>query len=376
MSKTYLDYAATTPLRKEVLDTMSETSLEFWGNPSSQYASGRSARAELESARRRIAECLAVNPKGVTFTSGATEANNLIIRSNAYRLRNEGKGNHLITGDAEHPSVYEVFKSLEKEGFVVSYLPLYKSGTYLVEDLVEALNDKTTLVSLMTVNNETGVIMPVQEIAALLREKEIFFHTDYVQAAGKIDLNAGDIQADAFSITAHKIYGPKGIGLAYQDPSINLQALQLGGHQENSHRAGTESLALASAFAKAIELAQAERLDNEAKLEELSNYLFAQLNSANVEYELNATAKKYVGVHNIHFKGIKSSQALIRLDMAGVEVSAGSACAAGALEPSRVLVSMFGAEDPRVDESLRLSLGIYNNKEDIDKFVEVIASLA
>ncbi len=376
MNKTYLDYAATTPLRKEVFEIMSETALEFWGNPSSQYASGRAARAELESARQSLAKSLAVNPKGVTFTSGATEANNLIIRSNAYRLRNEGRGNHLITGEAEHPSVYEVFKSLEKEGFVVSYLPLDKSGTYLIEDLAETLHDETALVSLMTVNNETGVIMPVQDIADLLKEKGIFFHTDYVQAAGKIDLNAGDIEADAFSITAHKIYGPKGIGLAYQDPSTNLQALQLGGHQENSHRAGTESLALASGFARALELAQAERLDSEAKIEKLSEYLFAQLDSANIKYELNATAKKYLGVHNIHFKGIKSSQALIRLDMAGVEVSAGSACAAGALEPSRVLVSMFGAEDPRVDESLRLSLGIFSTKADIDRFVEVIASLS
>lgn len=371
MERVYLDYAATTPTRLEVIEEVSSTMNSYWANPSSQYKRGREAKAKLEASRKKIADLLAIDKDGIIFTSGATEANNLLIKANAYRLKAAGKGTHLITGKAEHASVYETFKDLEKKGFTVTYLDLDENGAYSVEDLKANLSDDTSLVSLMTVNNETGVIMPIKEISKLLKEKDIFFHTDCVQGIGKMDTSFLASCVDAFSMSAHKIYGPKGIGVAYQDPKIGLKGLNLGGHQEADRRAGTESVALAAGLAKALELIEAHKTEYLEKIQALVSYFYEQLDAVHIDYEINGHGDKYPGIQNVWFKGQDASQALIKLDLNGVEVSAGSACAAGSLEKSRVLESMF-KEGPRLDESLRISFGIFTEKADVDKFVKTI----
>lgn len=369
----YLDYAATTPVRIEVIEKITEVMGSYWGNPSSQHGSGREAKRSLEASRTQIANLLGVNGRGITFTSGATEANNLIIRSNALRLREATGKNHIITGIAEHPSVYDLFKELEEEGFEASYIGLDETGVYDIQELREAIREETILASLMAVNNETGAVMPIREIADLLHENEIFFHSDFAQTVGKVDLTITDSGADAVSITAHKIYGPKGVGLAYQNPDIPLRGLLSGGHQESDRRAGTESVALIAGFAKALEIVQNELAENTAHYAELSEYLYKQLDVNEIKYDTNITAETFNGIHNIWFEGLDSSQALIRLDLQGIAVSAGSACAAGSLEPSRILASIF-ADESRLKQSLRISFGIFTEKEDIDKLVAAIGT--
>ena len=372
MERIYLDYAATTPVAEEVMQAMLESSKHAWANASAQYTSGRLARKELENSRLKIAETLGLNPKGIIFTSGASEANNFLIKANAYRLRISGKGSHLLTSIAEHPSVYEVFQELEKDGFTVTYLGLNENGSIDLNELKNAVREDTSLVSIMTVNNETGVIMPVQEIAKFLHDKNIFFHTDYVQALGKIKILPADFNPDALSLSAHKIYGPKGIGIAYQNPDIPLKAMILGGHQEFDKRAGTESVVLATGFAKAVELMEKNKTKNLLRLEELSEYLYKILDKSGIEYLKNTSAESFKGIQNIWFKGKMASQVLVFLDLNGIEISAGSACAAGALEDSRVLQAMFGAKSPRLSESLRISFGPETSEAEITRLVEVL----
>lgn len=370
----YLDNAATTAMRIEVQEVLEELFGSYWANPSAQYASGREARAKLEEYRSVVANVLGVSSKSISFTSGATESNNLLIKSNARRLKDAGKGNHLITGEAEHPSVYEVFKELEGEGFEVSYISLNSEGTYDLSELRSSLRDDTILASLMAVNNETGAIMPVKEIAEILHEQDIFVHSDYVHALNTEELAFTNTNVDAASMSAHKINGPKGIGLAFQKEDLPLRGLNQGGYQESGRRAGTESLILAGALAKALELLDEERDDYRSRMLELSEHLYSGLDAAGIKYDTNVTADKVNSIHNVWFEGIDSSQALIKLDLAGVEVSAGSACAAGSLEPSRILTAIHG-DSPRIKESLRISFGIYTSEEDIERFIEVLKNI-
>ncbi len=374
MRRIYLDNAATTKVRPEVSGEMLKIIEESWANPSASYRSGRDARALLEEAREKIAGILGVSAKGVVFTSGATEANNLLIRSNAYRLREEGKGNHLITSIAEHPSVYEVFRALEREGFQVTYLGLNQQGKPELSDLEKNLTEQTSLVSIMGLNNETGVPFPVSELAALCYQKNIFFHTDFVQAICRANLKPGDFAPDAFSLNAHKIHGPKGIGLAWQNPALPLRAELLGGHQESDRRAGTESSMLVGGFAKALEISDRESEFRQQKIRELSEALFAALEAEQVRYEVNGEHDPAIGIQNIWFCGVPASQALIMLDLEGIEVSAGSACAAGSLEPSRVLTAMYGS-CPRVEQSLRISFTAENPLSDLKRFASAIARI-
>ncbi len=374
MERIYLDNAATTKIDPAVWRVMTEVQQNNWANASTQYTSGRVARGQIEQARNQIAGFLHVEPKGIVFTSGATEANNMLLRTNAYRLKAAGKGHHLITSMAEHASVFETFKALEKEGFEVDYLNLNEHGVISLSELESKLTEQTALVSIMTVNNETGIVMPVKEIAALLKERGIFYHTDFVQAVGKVDFRPGDIGADAFSITAHKIHGPKGIGIAYQKPDIVLLPLIVGGHQENGKRAGTESLTLIAGLAKALELLYSNEKENQEKIRTLAEELYRALKAEKVDYQSNSAPKNLTGIQNIWFKNVPATQALIMLDLKGIEVSAGSACSAGSVEPSRVLQAMFGPGE-RLLQSLRISFSEQNTVADMISFAKEIAAI-
>lgn len=372
MERIYLDNASTTKINPIVWQEMSEMQERFWANASAQYTSGRLARGKIEQCRKSIANGLQVDPNGIVFTSGATEANNFLIRSNAYRLKKTGRGNHIITSMAEHPSVFETCKQLEKEGFEVDYLPLNEAGVISLEDLEQAIRPDTILVSVMTVNNETGIAMPIAEIASLIKEQEIFFHTDFVQAMGKVTMRPGELPVDAFSITAHKIHGPKGIGIAYQKPSISLESMLHGGHQENEKRAGTESLLLIAGLSKAAELLYQNEKENQERIATLAKTLHEELLAEQVRFDYNSDPENFIGIQNIWFHDVEASQALIMLDLKGIEVSAGSACAAGSLEPSRILKSMFG-DSPRTHQSLRISFSPQNTEEEIRRFAKEIA---
>lgn len=374
MGRIYLDNASTTKMDSLVWQEMGEMQEQFWANASAQYTSGRFARGKIEQCRKSISNALQVEPNGIVFTSGATEANNFLIRSNACRLKKEGKGNHIITSMAEHPSVFETCKQLEKEGFEVDYLPLNESGVISLTDLETAIRPDTILVSIMTVNNETGIAMPIAEIASTLKEQEIFFHTDFVQAMGKVAMRPGELPVDAFSITGHKIHGPKGIGIAYQKPSISLEAMLHGGHQENDKRAGTESLSLIAGFAKAIELLYQNEKESKDKISALAKTLHEELLAEQVCFDYNSDPENLIGIQNIWFHDVEASQALIMLDLKGIEVSAGSACAAGSLEPSRILKSMFG-DSPRTHQSLRISFSAHNTEAEMKSFAKEIAKI-
>lgn len=378
MGTCYLDFAATTPLSEEVIAAIQAelSATQHFGNPSAQYALGREARSVIDNVRTKLGLYFALPRRGFTFCSGATEANNTLILSNARRLRAKNPSkNHLITSKIEHPSVLESFKVLEQEGFIVTYLDVNREGEIELETVEAALQDNTALVSIMAVNNETGVIQDIKAIGDLLAEREVFFHSDIVQALGKISLDWNQLKLDAFSASAHKIYGPKGIGVMYQDPKIALKSYIQGGHQEGDRRAGTENTLGIIGLGAAIDaLAEYELEDREYSMR-LEKFLLEALKKSQIKYEINGSDNRVASIMNIYFPGLASNAALIKLDLAGIYVSAGSACAAGTLEPSHVLTAMYGSEDKRVRESLRISTGKYTTEAELMRFVEAIANL-
>lgn len=361
----YFDFAATTPIRPEVLAIYVKALEEDWGNPSSQYARGRKAKALLEQARRKLAEIFGLEASAFVFTSGATEANTTILLGNARRMRQEGKGAHIISSIGEHPSVYENCKLLEKEGFEVSYLALDSTGHVNLDAFRSALREDTILVSLMSVNNETGVETDIQSIADILENHQAFFHSDMVQAMGKADIWPLHPRMDAWTATGHKVYAPKGIGFYYQKKAHPVTQIMHGGHQESDRRSGTENLPAVLALVEAFRLMKDEFEESRLAAERLDQYFVQCLQANQIRYEYNGSDQRIPSIHNLHFPGCQASRLLIQLDLAGIEISAGSACSAGALEESRVLRSMFG-EGQRVHESVRISFGKTTTKEEIE----------
>ena len=393
MERIYLDYAATTPVKKTVIEAMAEAMELSFGNPSALYTRGRRARSLVDQARRSLASYLGLDKKGIIFTSGATEANAQVLLTNARRLRQETGANHLITSLVEHPSVRENFKLLEEEGFEVVYLPVDKKGVVIVKALEESLRPQTALVSIMALNNETGAIMPLAKISQVLAkyqeeqgsDRKIFFHTDAVQAIGKLSpAFFQHIGLDALTGSAHKIFGPKGVGFFYQNPTIRTSPLIRGGHQERSRRAGTENVPGIVGLGQAVQ--ELEAMDTRILYDpymDLEAKLYQGLNKEGVRYARNGGASNlessWPGIQNLYFPDILASQALIKLDLQGIEVSAGSACAAGSLEPSPVLSAMFGQETPeakdRLKKSLRISFGPETTREEIDVLVRALATM-
>ena len=364
MKTIYLDHAATSPIAPEVISVMTEAMGEYYGNASSIHAAGREARKQLDSARLVLANSIQCHPNEIILTSGGTEADNMAILGTAYARRHEG--NHIITTQIEHHAVLHACEKLEREGFQVTYLPVDETGKVSVEDVKAALQDDTILVTIMYGNNEVGTIQPIAEIGSLLKSHKAVFHTDAVQAYGLIDLNVLDLQVDLLSVSAHKLNGPKGIGFLYAKQGTKLHPLLVGGSQEKKRRAGTENIASTIGFAKAVELALASREEKTAKYKKFKQLLIEQLKKENIDFKVNGHETDVLPhVLNVTFNGTDVESFLINLDMAGVLVSSGSACTAGSIDPSHVLVAMFGQNAVELRSSIRFSFGLGITEEQV-----------
>lgn len=372
MERIYMDYSATTPLRKEALEAMMPYMTTEFGNPSSIHWFGRNAKKAMEDARARIAAAIgAAEPGEVIFTSGGSEADNLAIWGvmEAYGKK------HLITSAVEHHAVLDTARILEKEGYGLTVLPVDEYGMVDPEAVRKAIRPDTGLVTIMYGNNEIGTVEPVGEIASVCREKGVFFHTDAVQAVGHIPVNVKALGVDLMSFAAHKFYGPKGIGGLYVRKGIRLEPQITGGAQERKRRAGTENVAYIVGMAKALELAVAELPEEIKHLSTLRDRLIKGLMERIPEIKLNGhPTKRLPGNVNISYRYVEGESLLLHLDINGIAASSGSACTSGSLEPSHVLMAI-GLSHEIAHGSVRMSLGKYNTEEDIDKVLEVFPGI-
>lgn len=372
----YLDYAATTPVREEVVQTIQETLTHSFGNPSSTYRIGKASKHQLTMARAELARLLGVHESEVFFTSGATESNNWAIRSQAEQAFKLGKGNHIVASAIEHPSVMEVLQHLASQGFEITYLQPNADGQYRTQDYLAATTDQTIGWVAMAVNNEVGSLLPIQALGELAKEKDLWFHVDTVQAIGHLGWDYSQIPCTSFVGTGHKFYAPKGIGFLVYRPwskEMRLQPLLHGGGQEAAKRSGTENLPYILGMVKGLSLLAEEAATNLEQHQALQDYLYAELTANNILYEVNGDSKERVPyINNIWLKDCLASQLLIRLDLAGVYISAGSACSAGSLTESHVLKAYYPGQTDRWQQSLRLSFGKDTNKAEIDAFIKEI----
>ncbi len=367
----YMDHAATTPLREEVLEAMLPYLQDKYGNPSSLHSAGREARAAINEAREKTALALGAEPNEIFFTSGGTESNNIAIKGAARRQKHK---RHLITSSIEHHAVLDVCKELAAEGFQVTFLPVDRYGMVSVEEVKRALTPDTFLISVMTANNEVGTIEPVAEIGALAREHGILFHTDAVQAVGQIPMNVREMNIDLLSLSAHKFNGPKGVGALYVRKGVYLAPLYQGGGQERKLRPGTENVAGIVGLARALELAVEEMPEKSRRLQELRERLIDGLLKID-EVVLNGhPTSRLPGNVNVSFNYIEGEALLLGLDLEGIAASSGSACSSSSLEPSHVLLAM-GVEDQLARGSLRLTLGRGSSDADVDYLLAVIGPL-
>ncbi|MDR0447067.1 MAG: cysteine desulfurase [Treponema sp.] len=375
MKRIYLDYNATTPLRDEVRDVMVED-FAIFANASSMHGSGREARERIEEARIRVAELLGVPAKTIIFTSGGSESNNTVFGT-MRRLASNEQGTPLDSGRRvflvsaiEHPCVLNSAKYLESLGFSVVFLPVDSTGRINMDELKKALSEETLLVSVMMANNEIGTIQDIKEIAALARARGAFIHSDAVQAAGKIPVNAGELGVDYLSLSAHKIYGPKGVGALYIKEKAPLFPLIHGGHHEEGLRAGTYNNSGILGFGKAAELAKRGLSEYNKAMITLRNKLKQGLLEKIPNIRINGHETEVLpNTLNVSFSGAEGEAILLSLDLAGIEVSTGSACASGSLEPSHVLLAS-GAGPELAHGSIRFSLGLGTSEEDIDYVLE------
>lgn len=378
MKRVYLDYNATTPIDPRVLEAMIPYMKEEFGNPSSIHSYGRAGKAALDNSRERVSELIEARPKEIVFTSGGSESNNFAIKGIAFLLRE--KGNHLITTQVEHASVLETFGFLESQGFRVTYLGVDKYGLIDFGELREAITDDTILVSVMFANNETGVIMPIEEIAGIVKEKGVIFHTDAIQAVGKLDINLKNLPVDLLSLSGHKLYGPKGVGALFVRTGVgarhgvSLQPLIHGGGQERGKRSGTENVAGIVGFGKACEIFKEEvrGQESEVRIRELRDWLHKGITEKISGVRLNGHPEKRLSnTLNLSFEGVEGESLVMNLDIEGIAVSTGSACSEGNVEPSHVLLAM-GLSKEQAVSSLRFGLGRFTRKEDIDRVLKVL----
>jgi cysteine desulfurase len=369
MKKVYFDNAATTPVRKEVIETMIPYFNDFFGNPSSIHSFGRECRYALDRARFTVAKYIGAKDKEIIFTSGGTEGDNLAVKGIA--RANKAKGKHIITTGIEHNGVLNSFKTLEKEGFKTTYLNVDETGRISLDELKNSLREDTILVSIMYGNNEVGTIQPIQEIGEIIREHQAYFHTDAVQAFGVEKIDVNELGIDALTVASHKINGPKAVGFVYIKEGIKFDPILDGGHQEKGHRAGTENVPGIIGFAKAIEIVVEEREKNRDLYKQLREKFIALLEQNNIEFNINEN-KEYCLPHilNISFPGTKVDTMLTNLDLVGVAVSGGSACSAGSITPSHVLVEMFGEDSAKLHNSIRFSFGHFNTEYEVEYAVE------
>lgn len=372
--RVYLDHSATTPVDRRVADAMARAVVETFGNASSVHGFGQQARAAIDRARREVATLIGAKQNEIVFTSGGTEANNLAIRG----LCEASSGRHVITSAIEHPSVAGVCAELEKRGWEVTRLPMYANGIVRIEDVVEALRAETVLITVMLANNEIGTIQPISEIGSLVRERQaagqkLRLHTDAVQAAGRLPLNVDELGCDLLTMSAHKLYAPKGTGALYVRRGVRLHGQNVGGHQERERRAGTENVPGIIAFGEAAKLAREELTTRSQHDRALRDRFEAQVQQRISDVVMNGDREQRLAhLSNISFRFIEGEGLLINLDLEGVAVSTGSACSSGTLEPSPVIRAL-GVNDELARGSLRFSFGKDNTDADVDYTVEVLA---
>ena len=377
MHRVYLDHGATTPIDSRVVDAMMPYLTEKFGNASSIHQFGQEARAAVDKARRQVASLINARANEIVFTSGGTEANNLAIRGVCKAAQTHGR--HIITSAIEHPSVRGVLEYLEKNGWTITRLPVYDDGVVRVEDVRAAMRADTVLVSVMMANNEIGTIQPVKEIGALVSatresgQKHLSFHTDAIQASGRIPIDAEQIGCDLLSLSAHKMYAPKGTGALFIRRGVRLFPQQIGGHQERERRAGTESVPNIVAFGAAAELARKEADQRNEHTARLRDRFEKDVQSRIDDIVFNGDRQRRLSnVSNISFRFIEGEGLLIHLDMQGVAVSTGSACSSGTLEPSPVIKALSRDEE-LARGAIRFSFGKDNTDEDVDVAVEAVA---
>lgn len=372
-NKIYMDNAATTPLKREVLDAMMPYLTEEYGNASSIYATGRDARSALDEARQTAADALGAKANEIYFTSCGSEADNWAIKGVAYAHQNRGK--HIISTQIEHHAVLHTLQYLEKQGFEVTYLPVDEYGLISLDDLKGAIRADTILITIMFANNEIGTIEPIKEIAQIAHEHKIIFHTDAVQAVGHVPIDVKDLGVDLLSLSAHKIYGPKGVGALYIKNGVKLDTFMHGGAQERGRRAGTENVAGIVGLAKALALATADLVQNIAHLTSLRDRLIDGVQKQIPFCRLNGhPTKRLCNNVNFSFQYIEGESLLLMLDMKGVAASSGSACTSGSLDPSHVLLAI-GLPHEIAHGSLRLSIGDFTTEEEVDYVLEVLGPI-
>lgn len=366
MERIYLDHAATSPTHPEVVEKMIPYMTEIFGNPSSIHFYGRQTRHTVDEARRVCARSIHANPNEIIFTSGGTEADNLALIGVA--RANRHKGNHIITTQIEHHAILHTCELLEREGFEVTYLPVDETGRIQVSDIQKALTEETILVSVMFGNNEVGTMQPIVEIGKLLKEHQAYFHTDAVQAYGLVEINVKEFGIDLLSISAHKINGPKGVGFLYAGTNVKFEPLLIGGEQERKRRAGTENVPSIAGLQYAILIAEKTREQKNAQYEEFKDIMVSVFKNEGITFEVNGNLEhRLPHVLNVSFTGMNIEPFLVNLDLAGIAVSSGSACTAGSIDPSHVLVAMFGKDSDQIRSSVRFSFGLGNTKEQIEK---------
>jgi|SRR5687768_4946677 len=374
--RVYLDHSATTPVDPRVLAAMMPYLTENYGNASSVHLFGQQARAAVDKSRRQIASLIGAKPNEIVFTSGGTEANNLAIRGVCEAA--EPHGRHIITSAIEHPSARGPIDQLEKTGWEVTRLPVYDDGIVRVEDVRDAIRPNTALISVMLANNEIGTIQPVAEIGGLVRERQdsqrrLWFHTDAVQAAGRVPIDVDALGCDLLTLSAHKMYAPKGAGALFVRRGVRLLAQNVGGHQERERRAGTEPVANIVGFGVAAELAKQEIFDRNEHTRRLRDRFESGVSDRIEDIVFNGKREQRLShVSNISFRFIEGEGLLIHLDLQGIAVSTGSACSSGTLEPSPVIRAL-GRDEELARGAIRFSFGKDNTEEDVDRVLDVLS---
>ena len=369
----YLDNASTTKLDKRVLDRMLPYLTEEYGNPSAIYKPAKTARKAVEEARATVAKILNCEPTEIYFTASGSGSDNTAIKGIARRYRDKGK--HIITSKIEHPAVLETCKALEREGFDVTYISVDGNGILDLKELENSIREDTILISVMFANNEIGTLQPVKEIGEIAKRHGVFFHTDAVQAVGSEWIDVKELGIDSLSLSAHKFHGPKGVGALYVKSGVRFERFVDGGHQEKGRRAGTENVAGIVGLAAAMELSYAELQEKNSRVRALRDYYEAEVEKRIPYIKRNGDQKKRLaGTSNISFEFIEGEGLLLNLDLKGICASSGSACTSGSLDPSHVLLAI-GLKHEIAHGSLRISIGKYNTKEEIDFLVESLVEI-
>ncbi|MEE8470501.1 MAG: cysteine desulfurase NifS [Dehalococcoidia bacterium] len=373
MKRAYLDYAATTPVHPDVVAAMLPHFAEVFGNPSSLYSHGQEAKEAIEAARSKVADLINAMDEEIVFTSGGTEADNFAVKGMAYA--SESKGNHIITSSIEHHAVFNACKFLEKRGWDVTYLPVDECGLVDPDDVRRAITNKTILISVMHANNEIGTVEPISEIGRIARAAAIPFHTDAVQTAGHTPTNVSELGVDLLSISAHKLYGPKGVGALYMGKGIKLVPFMHGGGQERGRRASTENVPGIVGFGRAAELAQQEMKEEAERLTSLRDQLIEGLLERIDRIRLNGHRHKRLPNNvNVSVDFVEGESMLLNLDQEGICASTGSACTSASLEPSHVLLAI-GLSHEEAHGSLRFTLGRWTTEQEIGQVLEVLPGI-